>query len=618
MAGPIRIAVLANAAQARRELGTIETTASRLQTNFSKLKIPAAAALGAIGLGAKNAIGAASDLAETQNKSSIIFGKNAGDMDKWASGAAKNMGLSKQAALETASGFGDMFSQLGFAGDQAATMSKGVVGLSADLGSFNNLPTEDVSQRIAAAFRGEYDSLQQLIPNINAARVEREAMAATGKKSAADLTAQEKATATLAIVQKDGARAQGDFARTSAGAANSAKIAAASAQDLSANLGTALLPAYTAVLQKVVGFVAALNEHQGAVKVVVGVVAGLAAAVLAVSAAQTIANTVMAITRGVMIAYTAVQWALNAAMAANPIGLIVLAIVALVAVLVLAYKKSETFRNIVNGALRGVLAAARAVWSGIKAAAVAVWSFITAYIRTQIALAKAVIRGVVAVARAVWNAIKAAASAAFRGVKVVITSVRTTAVAVWSAIKSKATAVWTAIKTAVSNAISSAKTKLGELRTKAAEIVTRIKSVFSPGALLSAGRQLISGLVQGIREKINTAVDAVRAGVQRIKDLLPGSPIKDGPLKSWNNGGAGKRLMALLAGGIRAGAPGVRTSMSNALDPSYSLRGLLLASGGGGAPIQITIQTGVGDPVAIGREVDRVLTAYARAGGRKR
>ena len=47
-------------------------------------------------------------------------------------------------------------------------------------------------------------------------------------------------------------------------------------------------------------------------------------------------------------AMTAGQWALNAALNANPIGLIVLAIAALVAGLILAYKKSETFRNIVQ------------------------------------------------------------------------------------------------------------------------------------------------------------------------------------------------------------------------------------------------------------------------------
>lgn len=59
--------------------------------------------------------------------------------------------------------------------------------------------------------------------------------------------------------------------------------------------------------------------------------------------------------------WAAAQWVLNAALTANPIGLVVLAIVALVAIIVLAWKRSETFRAIVTGALNGVLAAARAV-----------------------------------------------------------------------------------------------------------------------------------------------------------------------------------------------------------------------------------------------------------------
>lgn len=51
------------------------------------------------------------------------------------------------------------------------------------------------------------------------------------------------------------------------------------------------------------------------------------------------------------------QWALNAALAANPVGLVVVAVAALVAGLVLAYKKSETFRSVVKGAMSAVRAA---------------------------------------------------------------------------------------------------------------------------------------------------------------------------------------------------------------------------------------------------------------------
>lgn len=59
--------------------------------------------------------------------------------------------------------------------------------------------------------------------------------------------------------------------------------------------------------------------------------------------------------------WAAGQWVLNAALSANPIGLVVIAIAALVAIFVLAWTHSETFRKIVIGA-----------WNGIKAAAVAV------------------------------------------------------------------------------------------------------------------------------------------------------------------------------------------------------------------------------------------------------
>lgn len=191
---------------------------------------------------------AGSDFNETLNKATVIFGDNIGAVDKWSKGAATGMGLSRQAALDAAASFGDMFSQLGFLPDQAAQMSQSVVQMSADLGSFNNLPTEDVADRISAAFRGEYDSLQKLIPNISAARVESEAMAMTGKKNADQLTAQEKAAAVLAIVQKDGARAMGDFARTSDGAANKQKILAARMQDLKTSIGRGVLPVWNLLL----------------------------------------------------------------------------------------------------------------------------------------------------------------------------------------------------------------------------------------------------------------------------------------------------------------------------------------------------------------------------------
>lgn len=196
-------------------------------------------------------ISAASDLNETVSKSQVIFGSHAAEMDKWSRTSSTALGPSRKAALDAASGFGDMFSQIGFTGGQAAGMSKDVVQLATDLGSFNNLDTNDVLDMISGSLRGEYDSLQRVIPNISAARVQQEAMAATGKKNADQLTAQEKAAATLAIIHKDGARAAGDFARTSGGLANQQRILGARMENLKASIGQVLLP----VMVKLTSFV---------------------------------------------------------------------------------------------------------------------------------------------------------------------------------------------------------------------------------------------------------------------------------------------------------------------------------------------------------------------------
>lgn len=203
------------------------------------------AAVGSVVSFLGDAIGSASDLAETVSKSNKIFGDNAGVIEKWAEGASKSVGLSKGAALDAAASFGNMFTQIGFASDTAADMSQDVVQLSADLGSFNNLPTEDVADRMSAAFRGEYDSIQALIPTINAATVEQRALADTGKASADELTAAEKAAAVLAIAHEQGATAAGDFAATSDGLANSNKILKADLENVKTEIGQALLPVAT-------------------------------------------------------------------------------------------------------------------------------------------------------------------------------------------------------------------------------------------------------------------------------------------------------------------------------------------------------------------------------------
>lgn len=191
----------------------------------------------------KNSINAASDLNETMSKSATVFGTSADAVSAWGDTAATAMGLSKEEAVNAASTFGNLFKQLGLGSDVAADMSTTMVQLASDFASFHNANPVEVTEAMTAAFRGEYDALQRFVPTINAAAVEQEAMAETGKKNADQLTAQEKAVATYTLVMQGAGDAVGDFARTSDSWANQQRILGAQWKDMSASIGQAFLPA---------------------------------------------------------------------------------------------------------------------------------------------------------------------------------------------------------------------------------------------------------------------------------------------------------------------------------------------------------------------------------------
>jgi hypothetical protein len=75
-------------------------------------------------------------------------------------------------------------------------------------------------------------------------------------------------------------------------------------------------------------------------------------------------------------------------MAGNPIALVVLALAALVAAFVLAYKNSETFRNAVH-----------ALFNGIKTGVIASVDFIKGYLNTVLGFYKGIFNGIASL----WN-----------------------------------------------------------------------------------------------------------------------------------------------------------------------------------------------------------------------
>jgi phage-related protein len=164
--------------------------------------------------------------------------------------------------------------------------------------------------------------------------------------------------------------------------------------------GLAAILEHKAVVYIILGIVGAIKAYElgvaaiTAVTTAFGVVTGIIEAVefgwAGLTVAQDASTASMVANKVGMIAWkavqlagaaasgvmTAAQWALNAAMDANPIGLVVIAIAALAAGLIYAYKHSETFRNIVNGAFNAVKNVAQNVFGWLSNAVGNVVDFI--------------------------------------------------------------------------------------------------------------------------------------------------------------------------------------------------------------------------------------------------
>jgi hypothetical protein len=164
--------------------------------------------------------------------------------------------------------------------------------------------------------------------------------------------------------------AQGQFKRLSI-----------SMQETKESIGAALLPAVNAVLPYLQKLGQFASENTTAFLAVAGVIGTLAGIILAY-------NAYLKLQAAYTIAATVATAAFNLVMSANPIALIVIAIAALVAGLVLAYKKFEGFRNIVDS-----------IFSVINTVVTSSIGVIKSYFETLLGFYKSIFNGIATL----WN-----------------------------------------------------------------------------------------------------------------------------------------------------------------------------------------------------------------------
>lgn len=611
----VKIVITGDAARFKKSLGEAETGmaafSTKMQAAGAKMRqigstLTTSLTLPIVGAGVV-ATKWAMDAEEAANKVNVVFGDSAVFVQKWAQTSAKAFGMSKGQAMDSFGTIGTMLKGFGINNQVLPEMSNNLLTLAADLGSFHNLNTNEVLDMISASFRGEYDSIQRVIPTINAAAVETKALAMTGKKNAKTLTEQEKAMATYALVTEGAGPALGDFARTQNSATNASKIAMAQFRTAAETIGKNLLP----VVVKIASKVAQLAEKFGNLsptmqKVVIAGAALLAAIGPVVSIAGALATAIGFI--------------------ASPVGLVVAGIAALVAGLVIAYKRSDTFREAVNNVARAIkeqlvlavqyvrtvvipalINAFNAMKPTIQAAGEflqAVFNRIVSTVQAMLPVWQRVFNAMVAVIQFVWPLIQNQVQAALRMIQGII-QVFTAVVSgnwsgAWNGIKNVFGGIWDGIRGIVMFGVNMIRSALGQLLSWVGSAFAGIGNmILSPfRAAIGAFKSLWNSTIGGRGFTIPDVPGLPGRGTRvQIPTLHTGGIVP---------GRRGAEVMANL----QAGEMVLSLAQVDAM-----ARGRSVQSAGGATVINVTVNAGVGNPAEIGRTVVDTIKAYEARNG---
>lgn len=253
--------------------------------------------------------------------------------------------------------------------------------------------------------------------------------------------------------------------------------------------------------------------------------------------------------------------------------------------------------SIISTVLTAISTTWSSIWDAISSTVSTVWEAIKGYVNAGLTFISGIVSSVLGVIRGVfstvWNAISGTLSTVWGTIKSVVSTginyVRDTVSNILGQVRDKFREIWDSIKTKVSDVLSSIRSTVSErmeaIRSKVSASMDRTKQIFKDawdriktsvseaignvldkvreipgkitsalgdmsGLLYQAGKDVIQGLINGIGSMAGNVGSAMSGIASKIGGFLPGSPVKEGPLRSWNNGAAGKRLVNLLTDGI--------------------------------------------------------------------
>jgi hypothetical protein len=323
--------------KAIKEFQSLEGASKKASFAIKKAAVPAAAAIAGLGFALVGATKAAMEDQAEQVQLALALENVTGATDEQIK-ATEDM-ISK---MSLASGVADSELRPAFAslvrGTKDIATATDALALAQDISAGSGKDLATVSDALAKAYGGNMKGLQSLSPEIKA-------------------------------MIKDGASLEdvinvlgGSFGGASAAAAETAEggmkrlgIALAETKE---SIGAALIPVVEALLPYLLAFGQWAQDNTKVFLIIAGAIGGIAGTILALNAAMKVYAAAQMIVNGVVAVF-------NALLLANPVTLIVLAIVAFIAILAALYFKFDSVRKIVDTVFQGMLKGGKAVFDGL-------------------------------------------------------------------------------------------------------------------------------------------------------------------------------------------------------------------------------------------------------------
>lgn len=433
-----------------------------------------------------------------------------------------------------------------------------------DISAATGKPLQSVADAIAKGYSGQTTSLGRLVPGISKA----------------------------ALASKNFTRILGDAKDMTKGAAAAAADTAAgkykkmqvSIQEAKESLGAALLPVMAKFSDLAAKMASVIGDNTGAFQIIAGVIAAVATAIIALNFALKAYDIILRVTKLIQEA----TWLA----ALGPIGLVVLAIGAVIAIFVLLYTKVKWFRDFVNAAWRVIKHTATAVARAIKQAWIAAFNALKPAMRAVGTVFKVVWRVVFAVVKTYIRAWVAY----FRLVFGVIKNIVKIFIGIF---KGDWRGVLNAVKDIIRGFRDFFRDLFGALPNPVQKVITKIKTGLG-GAITWLVNKL-SGIGDTLADPFVAITDALGDAIQAVEDLIGWI----GKIHIPDVGGFIDKIMPGMAPAPPTSTRGVAAAVPTA-------GGRATTSSGGGITINVN---GALDPESVARQIRRVLDGHDRRVG---